>query len=54
MVQMVVYLIHRSPKSTLDGKVDEEGWIGKCVDYFMLLMRDQSLIQSARREFLVV
>ena len=30
---MACYLINRSPRATLDGKVAEEVWIGNEVDY---------------------
>ena len=33
---MACYLINRSPRVTLDGKVAEEVWIGIEVDYFSL------------------
>ena len=32
-VNMACYLINRSPKATLDGKVAEEVWTGSPVDY---------------------
>ena len=35
-VNMACYLINRSPKATLDGKVAEEVWIGSPVDYSSL------------------
>ena len=35
-VQMAVYLVNRSPNAALDGKVAEEVWTGKPVDYSIL------------------
>jgi hypothetical protein len=35
-VSMACYLINRLPRAALDGKVAEEVWIGKEVDYFGL------------------
>jgi hypothetical protein len=35
-VSMACYLINRSPRATLDGKVAEEVWTGNEVDYFGL------------------
>jgi hypothetical protein len=32
-VSMACYLINRSPRATLDGKVAEEVWTGNEVDY---------------------
>jgi hypothetical protein len=33
IVSMACYLINRSPRATLDGKVAEEVWTGNEVDY---------------------
>ena len=33
---MAVYLVNRSPNAALDGKVAEEVWTGKPVDYSTL------------------
>ena len=32
-MNMACYLINRSPRVTLDGKVVEEAWTGSLVDY---------------------
>jgi hypothetical protein len=34
VVDTVVYLINRGPSSSLDGRILEEEWIGKKVNYF--------------------
>ena len=36
VVSVACYLINRSPRATLDGKVAEEVWIGNEVDYSRL------------------
>ena len=33
---MAVYLVNRSPNAALDGKVAEEVWTGKPIDYSIL------------------
>ena len=63
-VSMACYLINRSPKATLDGKVAEEVWTGNEVDYSRLRVfgclayahiarerRDRSLMVSLDNAF---
>ena len=35
-MNMACYLINRSPRAALDGKVVEEVWTGSAIDYFGL------------------
>ena len=34
VVDTVIYLINRGPSSSLDGRIPEEEWTGKKVNYF--------------------
>lgn len=36
MVDMAMYLINKSPSTTLDGGIPKEAWTGKRVNYYFL------------------
>ena len=62
-MNMACYVLNQSPRAMLDGKVAEEVWTGKEVDYSFMrisgvqptfifpLKKGQSLIQNPRRVF---
>lgn len=66
LVRMPCYLINRSLRATLDGKVAKEVWISNDVDYLRLRVfavqpmhilmesRNQNLMESLNSAFFVV